>query len=197
MMDMDKMFVMTMKQPGVVRQILERLAQTIIGVRDAYIQAGAQFIVVEEGGATAISPRLFADLILPYLQAILAVKRVPHILFLTGNTDRFIGLMLQCEADGLGVDQACHVDAVRGQVPMDVPLAAVIGEYAMLAKAEPDQVRETVHHFLDKGLTLVLPPADIYPPAKRENIAAFVEAVGSYPSPSTVSQKSEVAHVAR
>jgi [methyl-Co(III) methanol-specific corrinoid protein]:coenzyme M methyltransferase len=194
MMDMDKMFVMTMKQPAKVRQILGRLAQTIIAVRDAYITAGAQFIIVEEGGATAISPRLFANLILPHLQTILAVKRVPHILFLTGNTDRFIGLMLQCGADGLGVDQACDVDAVRGQVPMDVPLAAVIGDYAMLAKAEPKQVRETVHYYLDKGLTLVLPPADIYPPARSENIAAFVDAAGSYSGPSTVSQKSEAAN---
>jgi [methyl-Co(III) methanol-specific corrinoid protein]:coenzyme M methyltransferase len=188
-MDLDKMFVMTMKQPETVRQILGRLAQTIIGVRDAYVRAGAQFIAVEEGGATAISPWLFANLDLPPLQAILAVKEVPHFLFLTGNTDRFIGLMLQCGADGLGVDQACNLDTVLELVPPDLPLAAVIGDYAMLAKAEPDQVRDTVRHFLDKGLTLVLPPADIYPPAKSENIAAFVDAVRSYSSPSTACQK--------
>jgi [methyl-Co(III) methanol-specific corrinoid protein]:coenzyme M methyltransferase len=192
-MDMDNMFVMTMKRPEAVRQILGRLAQMIMGVRDAYVRAGAQFIVVEEGGATAISPRLFANLNLPHLQTVLAVKKVPHLLFLTGNTDRFVGLMLQCGADGLGADQACNLDTVRGQVPPDLPLAAVIGDYAMLAKAVPDQVRETVRHFLDKGLTLVLPPADIYPPAKSENIAAFVAAVRSYSSPSTVSQTREAA----
>jgi len=192
-MDMDKMFVLTMKRPEAVRQILGRLAQMIIGVRDAYVRAGAQFIVVEEGGATAISPRLFANLNPPYLQAILAGKEAPRLLFLTGNTDPFIGLMLQCGADGLGVDQACNVDTVREQVPPDLPLAAVIGDYAMLAKAEPEQVRETVRHFLDKGLTLVLPPADIYPPAKSENIVAFVDAVRSYCSPSTGSKGSEAA----
>jgi [methyl-Co(III) methanol-specific corrinoid protein]:coenzyme M methyltransferase len=192
-MDMDKMFVMTMKRPEAVSQILCRLAQMIIGVRDAYVRAGAQFIVVEEGGATAISPRLFANLNMPHLQTILAVKEVPHLLFLTGNTDPFIRLMLQCGADGLGVDQACNLDAVRAQVPSGLPLAAVIGDYTMLAKAEPDQVRETVGHFLDKGLTLVLPPADIYPPAKGENIVAFVDAVRSYCSPSTGSKGSEAA----
>ncbi len=79
-MDMDKMFVMTMKQPDAVRQILGRLAQMIMGVRDAYVRAGAQFIVVEEGGATAISPRLFENLNLPHLQTILSVKQVPHLL---------------------------------------------------------------------------------------------------------------------
>ncbi len=69
----------------------------------------------------------------------------------------------------------------------------MIGDYAMLAKAEPDHVRETVRRFLDKGLTLVLPPADIYPPARSENIAAFVDAVRSYSGPSTVSQTCETA----
>lgn len=186
-MDMDKMFVMTMKEPQVVGQILESLTQTIIDVREAYVRAGAQFIVVEEGGATAISPRLFAKLILPLLQGIFSVKKVPHILFLTGNSDRFIGLMLQCGADGLGVDQSCEIDTVRGEVPPYMPLAAVIGDYAMLAKSEPKQVRETVWRFLDKGLSHVLPPADIYPPAKVENIAAFLDGVRSYSGPSAVS----------
>ena len=179
-MDMDKMFVMAMKQPEALGHILGKLAQTIIGVKNAYVKAGAQFIVVEEGGATAISPRLFQNLLLPHLRSILDEKPVPHVLFLTGNTDRFIGLMLQCCADGLGVDQACDLDKVLAQVPHDIPLAAVIGDYDMLAKAQPGQVRETVRHFLDRGLTLVLPPADIYPPATIENIAAFVEAAGRY-----------------
>jgi [methyl-Co(III) methanol-specific corrinoid protein]:coenzyme M methyltransferase len=183
-MDMDKMFVLTIKQPEAIRQILAKLTQTISSVKDAYIQAGAQYIVVEEGGATAISPRLFASLILPHLQAIFAVKKVPHLLFLTGNADRFIGSLLACGADGMGVDQACDLDRVRADVPPDFPLAAVIGSYDMLAKAHAQQVRETVTRFLDKGLTLVLPPADIYPPAKPENIAAFIEAVRTYSGPS-------------
>jgi len=87
--------------------------------------------------------------------------------------------MLQCGADGLGVDQSCHVDQVRAQTPRDLPLAAVIGDHTMLAKAEPNQVRETVRRFLDKNLTLVLPPAKI------ENIAAFVDEVRSYAGPSS------------
>jgi [methyl-Co(III) methanol-specific corrinoid protein]:coenzyme M methyltransferase len=180
-MDMDAMFVMTMKQPETFGRILGRLTQAIIGVRDAYVRAGAQFIVIEEGGATAISPRLFQNLVLPHLQSILTVKEVPHVLFLTGHADRFISLMLQCGADGIGLDQACDLDKVRGQIPPDLPLAAVVGDHSLLATAAPDQVRETVRRGLQKGLTLALPPADIYPPARMENIAAFVEAAGLHP----------------
>lgn len=180
-MDMDKMLVMTMKQPEALCAILAKLAQAIIAVRDAYVRAGAQFIVVQEGGVAAISPKLFSRLVVSFLQDILCEKQVPHILFLAGNADRYIGQMLQCGADGLGVDQSCDLDKVRGLVPRDLPLAAVIGSYTMLAQASPDEVSATVRFFLDKGLSIVLPPADIYPPAKIENIVAFVEAVRSYP----------------
>ena len=58
-MDMDKLLVMTMKQPEALCAILAKLAQTIIAVRDAYVRAGAQFIVVQEGGVAAISPQTF------------------------------------------------------------------------------------------------------------------------------------------
>lgn len=179
-MDMDKLFVMTMKNPEAVGRILEKLTMAIIGLRDAYVQAGAQYIAVQEGGATALSPRIFTSLVLPHLQAILAVKNVPHALCLTGPAERFLAAIMRCGADAIGVDQACDLETVRAAVPPDLPLAAVVGAYDMLAKATTDEIRDTVHRFLDKGLDLVLPPADIYPPAKLENIAAFVAAVRDY-----------------
>lgn len=183
-MDMDKLLVMTIKQPEALCAILAKLSQTIMAVRDAYVRAGAQFIVVQEGGVATISPGLFARLVVPFLEDILCDKPVPHILFLAGNADRYIGQMPQCRADGLGVDQSCDLDKVLGLVPRDLPLAAVIGNNAMLAQASPDEVGATVRFFLDKGLSMVLPPADIYPPAKIENIIAFVEAARSYQDPS-------------
>ncbi|MBR9982292.1 MAG: hypothetical protein KFF50_14775 [Desulfatitalea sp.] len=182
-MDMDKMLVMTMKQPEAFCAVLAKLSQTIIAVRDAYVRAGAQFIVVQEGGVAAISPKLFSRLVLPFLQDILCEKQVPHILFLAGNADRYIGQMPQCRADGLSVDQSCDLDKVLGLVPRDLPLAAVIGSNTMLAQASPDEISATVRFFLDKGLSIVLPPADIYPPAKIENIIAFADAARSYPGP--------------
>jgi [methyl-Co(III) methanol-specific corrinoid protein]:coenzyme M methyltransferase len=182
-MDLDKMLVMTMKQPEALCKILSRLSQTIIAVRDAYVRTGAQFIVVQDGGVAAISPKLFSRLVLPFLKDIFCETQVPHILSIAGNADRYIEQMLQCGADGLGVDQSCDLDKVRGKVPWDLPLAATIGSYTMLAQASPDQVAATVRFFLDKGLSIVLPPADICPPAKTENIVAFVEAVRSYPGP--------------
>ena len=50
----------------------------------------------------------------------------------------------------------------------------------MLAKATPAVITEKVNRYLDMGFTTVGPPADIYPPARIENIEAFVKAILEY-----------------
>jgi uroporphyrinogen-III decarboxylase len=182
-MDMDEMFVMVLKKPDVTREILKRLAEFIKMLRAIYVEAGVDFIVVEEGGATTISPAVFRKLLLSYLKEILSEKVVPHALSLTGSSDKFIEMMLECEPDGIGVDQECNIDNVRKTVPKHIPLFTVGGDYTMLAQATPAEIEKTVITYLDKGVTTVTPPADIYPPAKLENIATFVSTVRNYKEP--------------
>lgn len=179
-MDMDEMFLMVLKQPDVTVEVFSRLAEFILVLRDAYVDTGVDFIVVEEGGATTISPRAFRKLLLPHLQKILKQKKVPHILSLTGSSDKFIALMLECRPDGIGVDQQCDIKQVRQIVPPPLPLFAVCGDYDMLADSNPEEIKATVIGCLDEGVTCAMPPPDIYPPAKLENIEAFVNTVRHY-----------------
>ena len=179
-MDMDELFVMTMKQPNIAKDIFAKLAEFIIELRNIYVDAGADFIDIEDGGATSISPGLFDTLLLPYLKKIFVHKAVPHMISLTGRADRFMGLLMARNPEGIGVDQESDIDQIRAVVPDQLPLFAVCGDYAMLAKATPKEIIKTVQGMLDKGVTSVLPPSDIYPPAKIENIKAFIKAVKAY-----------------
>lgn len=179
-MDMDELFVMVLKKPDVAKEIFQKLAEFIKIIRNIYVAAGVDFIVIEEGGATAISPAVFRKLLLPDLKEILSEKAVPHALSLTGSSNKFIEIMLECDPDGIGVDQECDISKVRETVPEHIPLFAVCGDYTMLAQAAPEEIEKAVINYLDKGVTVVTPPADIYPPAKPENIAAFVTAVRNY-----------------
>lgn len=61
---------------------LLKLVEFIKSVRDFYVSAGADFIVLEEGCATSISPLMFQTLVLPGLKDIL--KRSVLNLGLTG-----------------------------------------------------------------------------------------------------------------
>jgi len=44
------------------------------------------------------------------------------------------------------------------------------GSYDLLATATAEEVRVSVRACLEKGITMVAPPVDIYPPGKIENI---------------------------
>ncbi|MDZ7582757.1 MAG: uroporphyrinogen decarboxylase family protein [Deltaproteobacteria bacterium] len=180
-LDPDRMFVSVLKKPDSIRDVLAKLAELIARVRRVYVDAGADFIAIEEGGATSISPQVFGRLVLPALNRILADRAVPHILSLAGRSERYIPMLEQTGADGIGVDQECDIGQSLRILPPGFPLLATCGAYDMLANATPAEVRSTVRDCLDRGVLLACPPADIYPPARLENIAAFVEAHRTYP----------------
>lgn len=179
-MDPDHMFVMVLKNPGRIGLILERLTELILRIRDVYVDAGADYVVIAEGGGTAISPQSFNTLLMPCLTKVFAKKAVPHLLSLMGRSDKLIEMVLSCEPDALGVDQQCTLPAARSVVPKGLPIFSICGAHDFLAKATPEEIRTAVRACLDQGATFPVPPADIYPPAKIENIIAFVDEVRNH-----------------
>jgi uroporphyrinogen-III decarboxylase len=179
-MDPEKLFVLVLKKPEETGLILERLTDMIRSLRDIYVEAGADFVVIGEGGAATISPRAFDTLLLPCLFKIFENKAIPQVLTLMGRSEKVIEMALSCHPDALGVDQECALQAVRSVVPQELPLFSICGAYDLLAKATPDEIRIVVRACLDQGLTFPVPPADIYPPARIENILAFVDEVRNY-----------------
>ena len=117
-LDPEKMFVMVLKKPEAFAAILERLTDLLCRVRDAYVSAGAEFVTIEEGGATTISPQSFEKLLSPQLTVLLSDKKAPHVLSLTGRSDHFIDLLLACKPDALGVDQECDLASVVERTPV-------------------------------------------------------------------------------
>ena len=184
-LDPDRMFVMVLKDPAALKAVLVKLSALIIRVRDAYMRAGADYVIIEEGGATTISPKSFESLLLPELNKLFSEKKLPHVLSLTGKSDKYVMYMLQAGPDGIGVDQECNLDTVLETVPEDFPLIAITGSYDMLATATTEEVRASVRACIAKGITMVAPPADIYPPAKIENIQAFIDELRNCPQKST------------
>ena len=179
-LDPDKLFVMVLKQPDIIQGVLDKLTELLENVRAAYLAAGADFMIIEEGGATSISPKAFKHMVFPALERLLDDKAVPHILSLSGRSEKYVPLLLETGADGIGVDQECDIEQSLQALPAGFPLLATCGTYDMLANATPTEVREAVWACLDRGVTQALPPADIHPPARLENIAAFIQAHRSY-----------------
>jgi len=171
---------MMLKNPDQAGRILERLTAFINALKSLYAAAGVDFMVVEEGGAASISPGMFGRLLLPHLQAVFAVKPCPMAISFIGGTDQFLDFLLACNPDGVGIDRQCDTTGAREKIPAALPLFTGCGPHDMLANASLETIAKTVHRRLDRGATVVGPPADIYPPARMENIAAFIRAVREY-----------------
>ncbi len=180
-MEPEQLFMMLLKDPDRAGKILKRLADFINRLKTLYVKAGVDFLVVEEGGAAGVSPRLFGRLLLPHLQTLFAEKPCPMTLSFVGGTEDFLDFLLACDPDGVRVDGKCDLVRVRERVPRDLPLFTGCGVGDILAKGDPETIAGLVHNRLEGGATSVSPPADIYPAAKPENIAAFVEAFRQYP----------------
>ena len=88
--------------------------------------------------------------------------------------------MLACDPDGIALDKECSVEKARELIPESIALFSRCGGDDMLANATPAAITEKVNRYLEMGVTTVGPPADIYPPARIENIEAFVKALLEY-----------------
>jgi [methyl-Co(III) methanol-specific corrinoid protein]:coenzyme M methyltransferase len=179
-MEPEVLFVMVLKNPDQAADILDRLTQFLKVLKGAYVAAGIDFILIEEGGATNISPKIFRSLLLPRLKKLFSDKSIPHIIGLSGDSARFIPFILSCRPDGISVDRNYNMDAARHEIPQSLPLFAECGDHELLAHATSEIIIETVRNCLARGATTAVPPADIYPPAKTDNIRTFIKAIRTY-----------------
>jgi uroporphyrinogen-III decarboxylase len=176
-MEPERLFVLLLKQADAAQAILRRLADFLQELTSLYASAGVDFLVVEEGGAASISPALFGQRVLPSLRSLFAEKPSPMVLSITGGTDALVGFMKACDPDGICIDRQCDIRAARDAVDAAVPLFTRCENHELLASDDPEAVAAEVRRCLETGVATVVPPADIYPPARKENIAAFVRAL--------------------
>jgi [methyl-Co(III) methanol/glycine betaine-specific corrinoid protein]:coenzyme M methyltransferase len=179
-MDVDELYLMLLKQPASSRKIFERLTMLIHKLIDVYVREGVDFMVVVEGGGASISPQIYGKLIQPCMQDIFSAKKIPQVISLFGNSEKVVEFMLACDPDGIVLDKDSRMETAGDLLPESMPVFTECGSYDMLATATPDTITEKVNRYLDMGFTTVNPPADIYPPAKNENIEAFVRALRNY-----------------
>lgn len=179
-MDIDVLYVMLLKRPDETRRIFERLTEFIHELIHVYVGAGVDFMIVVEGGGASISPGTFRQLLLPCMQDIFKHREIPRIVYIFGRSKNVVQFMLACDPDGIILDKECAIEIAGNLLPDGMPLFGECGGYDMLAHGTPAEVTEKVNRCLDKGFTSVGPPADIYPPARIENIEAFVKALQEY-----------------
>jgi [methyl-Co(III) methanol-specific corrinoid protein]:coenzyme M methyltransferase len=181
-MELNDLLKLSFKKPDKVGKLLDILAGALIQVAKEYEASGVDYITVREMGATSdvLSPRVFKNLILPYLKKIFAELKVNTVLHICGKTNDIAVSMLESGAKAISVDQKNDIAETRKKIGKDSLLFGNYDPYNVLVAGTPEKVRETVDKCIDDGVSAVWPGCDIWPTVPPENIQAMMDEVKKY-----------------
>ena len=182
---------MMFDQPGMLHQLLTKVANTTTDYLNAQISAGAQAIMVFDTWGGALTPRDYREFSLRYMQQIVdgltreaEGRRVPIILF-TKNGGQWLEAMVETGCDALGIDWTTDMGDARTRVGDRVALQGNMDPCMLYAS--PERIRQEVAVILEsygKGTGMVCNLGHgIHPDVDPEHAAVFVEAVHELSAP--------------
>ncbi len=171
-----------------VEAFMAKMTDVVIDIAKRYQALGADYMTIREmgSGTDLLSPRMWKQLIQPYLQKIFASLESPKILHICGGTDLIVEMMNDCGADALSFDQKNNLAETRKKIGNDVLLFGNFDPYGTLCQKDVSEVEGVIKNCIDAGVDAVWPGCDIWPEVKPENVEAWVQAVrkfGKGPSP--------------
>lgn len=176
---------MLYEKPGLLHDLLSKIARAVGDYLNAQIEAGAQAVMIFDTWGGTLTPTAYREFSLAYVERIVRGlhgerdgRRVPSILFTKGG-GQWLEAMADIGCDALGLDWTVALGDARARVGGRVALQGNLDPSVLLAS--PEAIREQVvqtlasyghgsgHIFnLGHGITPDVPP---------EHAAALVNAV--------------------
>lgn len=153
------------------------LSQFLVGVGNAYHQAGADFLTIHEMGGSpgVLGPKLFEAIVYPHLQTLISGLPRPVVLSACGRTNGAMKLLAASGADALSVDQTNDLAKSREDAP-DILLFGNLDPVGLISQGTPLQITEAVLGAVRSGADAIWPGCDLYLQTPLENLRALVEA---------------------
>ena len=164
--DYARIKAMALDQPAALHQLLEVVTTAVVAYLQAQARAGAQVLQVFDTWGGVLSPAMYREFSLRYLQRIAMELRrdrvaggvlrhaqderdehVPLILFGKGNAP-YLAELADCGADALGVDWTVELDSARIATGGKVALQGNLDPATLYAA--PDAIRAQVRRVLDR-----------------------------------------------
>lgn len=167
------------QEPKLAHQLLDKLSQSIIHYMRAQETAGAEVLQLFDSWAGLLSPQLYQEYAMPYVQRILDALSVPTIFFAKGAffmLSEFDSL----SANAIGLDWNIRPSFARTQlsknrvVQGNLDPAVLYGQADIIAEQTSQMIRDFGgNHVVNLG-------HGVYPDTPLEGVKAFVNAVKSY-----------------
>jgi len=176
------------KEPEKVQAFMDKMTDAVIRVARRYQALGVDYLSIREmgSGTDLLSPRMWKQLIQPYVRKIFAALESPKILHICGGTDLIVDLMNDCGADALSFDQKNNLAETRKKIGDEVILLGNFDPYGTLCQMDASQVEAVIKGCIDDGADAVWPGCDIWPEVKPDNVKAWVRTCrefGKSPTP--------------
>ncbi|MCF6354203.1 MAG: uroporphyrinogen decarboxylase [Candidatus Polarisedimenticolaceae bacterium] len=177
--------------PGLMHELLGKLAESVTSYLNAQIAAGAQAVMIFDTWGGVLSPRDYDAFSLSYMEQIIEGltrenegRQVPVVMF-TKNGGQWLSRMAESGADALGVDWTTELADARVQVRDKVALQGNMDPCILYAS--PERIREEVAHVLDSyghgpGHVFNLGHG-IHPEVDPEHAGVFIDAVHELSKP--------------
>lgn len=168
-------------QPKMAHQLLHKITQSTINYLKAQVKAGADVVQLFDTWAGILSPQLYTDFSLPYLQQICAaLQPTPIIVFAKGA---FFSLaeIAQLPCNGIGLDWSTTPQYARSKIGAAKALQGNLDPcilYANLAYIEKATLQMLTdfgpsHHIVNLG-------HGVYPDTPLDGVKCFVNTVKQY-----------------
>jgi [methyl-Co(III) methanol-specific corrinoid protein]:coenzyme M methyltransferase len=181
-MELNDLLKLSFKKPDKTGRLLDVLSDAIIQVARAYEDSGVDYITVREMGATSdvLSPRVFKNLILPYLKKIFAELKANTVLHICGKTNDIAPFMQESGARAISVDQKNDLAGTRKKLGNDPLIFGNFDPYNVLVTGDEEKVRAAIRKCIDEGASAVWPGCDIWPTVPPINMKVMMEEIMSY-----------------
>jgi len=180
----NNIFLQLFDEPDEVKLVMDYCASIACAMSDWYLRDGADVIAVVDPMTSQISPEMFEEFVMPYVNKVfdhIRAKKGLSALFVCGDVTRNLEPMLRTTCDALHVDEQIDMVALRGMAAKankafggNIPLTV-----ALLLGTE-DDCKRAVLKLIDtcgtKGFILA-PGCDLpfnVPPQNLEAVAAMV-----------------------
>lgn len=178
-MELNDLLKLSFKKPDKIGNLLGVLAEGIIQIAKSYEESGADYITVREMGATSdvLSPRVFKNLILPYVKKIFAEIRIPSVLHICGKTNEIAPFMMESGARAISVDQKNDIAETRKRLGKDALIFGNYDPYNVLVTGDEEKIRLTVRKCIDDGASAIWPGCDIWPTVPAQNMEILMDEI--------------------